>query len=77
VSWHLQNQVDQNALEGFYKSIYETAVMRALVSFANDDGGSCFPALNTLAKQSQCSQSTVWRMLQQFKKRKWKIRMLG
>jgi Helix-turn-helix domain len=71
VSWNLQNQVDQNALEGFYRSIYETAVMRALASFANADGGSCFPVLNTLAKRTQCSQSTVWRVLQQFKKRKW------
>jgi hypothetical protein len=70
VSWHLQNQVDQNALEGFYRSIYETAVMRALASFANDDGGSCFPSLATLVARTQCSQSTV-RVLQQFKKRKW------
>jgi hypothetical protein len=71
VSWYLQNQVDQNAGAGLYKSIYETAVMRALASFANDDGGSCFPSLATLAARSQCSQSTVRRVLQQFKKRKW------
>jgi hypothetical protein len=71
VSWHLQNQVDQNAQAGLYKSVYETAVMRALASFANDDGGSCFPSLVTLAARSQCSQSTVRRVLQQFKKRKW------
>src|SRR6516165_781874 len=71
VSWYLQNQVDQNAHAGLYKSIYETAVMRALASFADDDGGNCFPALATLAARSQCSQSTVRRVLQQFKKRKW------
>ena len=71
MSWYLQNQVDQNAHAGLYKSIYETAVMRALASFGNDDGGSCFPSLATLAARSQCSQSTVRRVLQQFKKRKW------
>jgi hypothetical protein len=71
MSWHLQNQVDKNAEARLYKSIYETAVMRALASFANDDGGSCFPSLATLAARSQCSQSTVRRVLQQFKKRKW------
>jgi hypothetical protein len=71
MSWHLQNQVDQNALEGFYKSVYETAVMRALVSFANDEGESCFPALNTLAQRSQCSQRTVKRVLKKFRERRW------
>ena len=71
MSWHLQNQVDKNAEAGHYKSIYETAVMRSLASFADDDGGSCFPSLATLATRSQCSQSTVQRVLQQFKKRKW------
>jgi hypothetical protein len=71
VSWLLQNQVDQNALQGLYKSIYETAVMRTLASFANDDGGSCFPALNTLARRSQCSERTVKRVLKEFRERRW------
>jgi hypothetical protein len=71
VSWHLQNQVDQNALEGFYRSIYETAVMRTLASFADDDGSRCFPSLETLAKRSQCSQRTVKRVLKKFRERRW------
>jgi hypothetical protein len=71
MSWYLQNQVRDNAKTALYKSIFETAVMRELASFADDDGGSCFPSLATLAEQSQCSQSTVRRVLQQFKKRKW------
>jgi len=71
VSWYLQNQVDQNALEGFYRSIYETAVMRALASFANDDGDSCRPALNTLAQRSQCSERKVKRVLKVFRERRW------
>jgi hypothetical protein len=78
VSWHLQNQVDKNAEAGHYESIYETAVMRALASFANNDGGSCFPALNTLAQRSQCSERTVRRVLKEFKKRGWvRIRYTG
>jgi hypothetical protein len=45
MSRYLQNQVCDNADAGFYASANEIAVMRALVSFADDDGGSCFPAL--------------------------------
>jgi len=72
MSYTLQNQVDQNAKEGcFYKSIYETVVMRALASHANDNGGSCYPCLETLAAQSQCSRRTLQRVLKQFKKRGW------
>jgi hypothetical protein len=71
VSWYLQNQVAQNAEAGLYKSIYETAVMRALTGYANDDGGSCFPALTTLAHRSQCSERTVRRVLKEFEKRRW------
>jgi hypothetical protein len=78
VSFHLQNQVDQNAEAGIYKSIYETAVMRALASFANHDGGSCYPGLNTLAQRSQCSERTVRRVLKEFKNRRWvRIRHTG
>src|SRR6516162_5118125 len=71
VSWHLQNQVDQNAQAGLYKSIYETAVMRALASFANDDGGSCFPSLETLMKRSGCRRTTLCKTLKEFTRRGW------
>ena len=70
MSWNLQNQVDQNAQAGFYKSIYETAVMRALASFA-DDEGRCFPSLVTLALRSQCNERTVQRVLKRFRQNNW------
>jgi len=56
VSWPLQNMVDDNALgyqrskgekkpaqrgPRWYRSVYEVMIMRALASFADDDGGSC------------------------------------
>jgi hypothetical protein len=44
MSWYLQNQVCDNADRGFYTNT-EFAVMRALASFADDDGGSCYPSL--------------------------------
>jgi hypothetical protein len=71
VSWHLQNQVCANADQGFYKSATQFAVMRALASFADDDGGSCFPSHATLAKKSGCSRHTVIRMLEKFRTEKW------
>jgi hypothetical protein len=71
VSWRLQNQVCDNADKGLYESVYEIAVMRAMASYADDDGGSCFPSLEHLTLRSRCSRSTVQRVLKQFKVRKW------
>ena len=70
MSWHLQNQVCANADQGVYKSIYETAVMRALARFA-DDEGRCFPSLVTLALRSQCNERTVQRVLKRFRQNNW------
>jgi hypothetical protein len=71
VSWTLQNQVCANADQGLYKSASQFAVMRALASFADDDGERCFPSLATLAARSQCSKRTVTSVLKEFKERKW------
>jgi len=71
VSWHLQNQVCANADQGFYKSATQFAVMRALASFADNDGGRCFPSLAKLATRSQCSQPTVKRVLKRFRQNNW------
>jgi hypothetical protein len=72
MSWYLLNQIDQNIKVGsIYKSIYETAVMRALADHADDDGDSCYPTLQTLAQRSQCSRSMLKKVLKEFRKRGW------
>jgi helix-turn-helix protein len=86
VSYHLQNMVDDNAAgyqrskgekkpaqrgPRWYRSVYELMIMRALASFADDDGGSCFPSVATLADECQCSERTVKRVLKKFRERRW------
>ena len=71
MSWHLQNQVCADADQGFYKSATQFAVMRGLASFADNDGGRCFPSLAKLATRSQCSQPTVKRVLKRFRQDNW------
>jgi Helix-turn-helix domain len=38
-----------------------------LADFANDSGGSIFPSRNTLAKQAQCSETTIKNTLRAFR----------
>jgi len=71
VSWHLQNQVCENADAGFYKSDTEFAVIRALVSFADDDGQNCFPSFEKLLKRIRCKRATLCKVLKEFAKRGW------
>ena len=71
VSWYLQNQVCKNADTGFYKSDAEFAVMRALVSFANDDGRNCYPSFEKLLKRIRCKRATLCKVLREFAKRGW------
>jgi len=71
VSWQLQNQVCANADQGVYKSATQFAVMRALASFSDDDGGNCFPSLAKLATRSQCSQPTAKRVLKRLRQNNW------
>jgi hypothetical protein len=71
VSWYLQNQVCENADAGFYKSDSEFAVMRALVSFADDDGRNCYPSFETLLKRIRCKRATLCKVLKEFAKRGW------
>ena len=71
VSWHLQNQVCANADQGFYEKRREILVMRALASFADDDGGNCWPSLEALAKRSGYKQATVCAVLRKFRESGW------
>ena len=71
MSWHLQNQVCANADQGVYKSATQFAVMRALASFADNDGERCFPSLAALATRSQCNERTVKRVLKKFRRNNW------
>ena len=84
MSYHLQNMVDDNAAgyqrskgekkpvqrgPRWYRSVYETAVMRALAAFADGAGGSCFPSVATLADECPCSERKVKSVLKEFQKR--------
>jgi hypothetical protein len=71
MSYRLQNAVCDNADNGFYESATQFAVMRALVSFADDDGTSCFPSHQTVAKRSRRSRDTVIRILKEFIEKGW------
>jgi helix-turn-helix protein len=71
VSWYLQNQVCENADTGFYRSDTEFAVMRALVSFANDDGRNCYPSFEKLLKRIRCKRATLCKVLKEFASRRW------
>jgi hypothetical protein len=71
VSWYLQNQVCENADAGIYKSDTEFAVMRALVSFADNDGQNCFPSFPKLLERVRCKRTTLYKVLKEFAKRGW------
>ncbi len=71
MSYHLQLQVCKNADTGFYKSDTEFALMRALVSFADNDGGSCFPSFPKLLERVRCKRTTLYKVLKEFAKRGW------
>jgi hypothetical protein len=52
--------------------------MRALASFSDDDGKNCYPSLETLAMRSGCKRTTLWKVLKEFKKRRWiKVKHTG
>jgi hypothetical protein len=46
-------------------------VMRALVSFADNDGGSCFPSFPRLLERVRCKRTTLYKVLKEFAKRGW------